>query len=157
MSFAGSRRALGTLALFMLGGCSSIEMELPPDFLQLQTGGFELKAITPDDARLWVREFEDRDQGDLQFWASSLKVDLEENRGYSPVEETELRDDQGREGIQMRFALTTEGEPHGYLVAVFVFEGSSTNTIRVAEFVAPSGVFQHHLEGVKAALVTIKP
>ena len=84
-------------------------------------------------------------------------MDLEENRGYSPVEETELRDDQGRQGIQMRFALTTAGEPHGYLVAVFVFEGSSTNTIRVAEFVAPSDVFHQHLESVKAALVTIQP
>ncbi len=157
MSFAGSRRALGTLVLFVLGGCYAIEMDLPPDFLQLETGGFELKAITPDDARLWVREFEDGDQGDLQFWASSLKVDLEENRGYSPVEEAELRDDQGRVGTQMQFAVTTEGEPHGYLVAVFVFEGSSTNTIRVAEFVAPRAVFEQQLEGVEAALVTIQP
>ena len=42
-------------------------------------------------------------------------------------------------------------------MTVFVFEGSSTNTIRVAEFVAPSDVFQQHLERVRAALVTIKP
>jgi hypothetical protein len=132
-------------------------MDLPPDFLQLETGGFELKAITPDDARLWVREFEDRDQGALQFWASSLKVDFEDNRGYSLVEESEIRDDRGREGIQMQFAVTTEGEPHGYLVAVFVFEGSSINTIRIAEFVAPRAVFEQQLEGVEAALVTIQP
>jgi len=145
------------LALFALSACSALEMNLPPDFLQLQTGGFELKAITPDDGRLWVREFQDRDQGSLRFWASSLKVDLEENRGYSPVEESEIRDDHGREGIQMQFAVTTEGEPHGYLVALFVFEGSSTNTIRIAEFVAPRTVFEQQLEGVEAALVTIQP
>lgn len=143
--------------MFAACGCSSIEMELPPDFLQLQTARRELKAITPDDARIWVREFEDPDQGDLQFWASTLKLDLEENRGYAPVEESAFRDDMGRDGIRMQFALTTEGEPHGYLVAIFVFEGSRTNTIRVAEFVGPEPVFERHLEGVKTALATIQP
>ena len=57
----------------------------------------------------------------------------------------------------MPISVTTEGEPHRYQVAVFVFEGSSTNSIRVAEFVAPRAVFEQQLEGLEAALVTIQP
>ncbi len=155
MSCSGSRMAVFLAALFLLGACS-ISMALPGEFLQLESDGSELKATTPDDARLWVRQFEDRDRGDLQFWAESLKLDLVRNRGYELVEETELRDGEGREGVQMQFALTTQGEPHGYLVALFVFEATSANMILTGEFVAPPPVFEEHLEAVQASLLTIQ-
>ena len=53
-------RALAAGLLF-LTGCSGISMDVPTPFLRLETPRAELKATTPDDARLWVREFEDHD------------------------------------------------------------------------------------------------
>lgn len=155
MSCAGSRWAL-SLAL-LLGASCSISMDLPPDFLQIESGRAELKATTPDDARLWVRQYDDPDQGDLEFWAETLKLDLVRNRGYVLVEETEVQDAEGRKGRQMQFSLTAEGEPHGYLVAIFVCEGASTNVIRVAEFVASRAAFAEYLDAVKVSMLTIQP
>ena len=138
-----------------LGACSSLSIELPPEFLQLETGRGEVKATTPDDGLLWLRQFDDRDQGDLEFWAESMKLDLVDNRGYVQVGDEQLLDALGQEVMQMQFRLTTAGEPHGYLVCLFVFEGYWSNTILVAEFVAPERVFQGHLDAVKAAMLTI--
>ena len=155
MSCAGSRGMPG-LAL-LLAACGAVSMDLPPDFLQLETPRAELKATTPDDARLWVRQFADRDQGDLAFWAETLKLDLVRNRGYVLSDESEIRDGKGTEGVRMQFGVTTEGEPHGYLVAVFVHEGGSENTIVVAEFVAPTAVFEKYLDAVETSMSTIDP
>jgi hypothetical protein len=155
MSCAGSRGMFGLTLL--LGACGSVRMDLPPEFLQLETPRAELKATTPDDARLWVRQFGDRDQGDLAFWAETLKLDLVRNRGYVLSGEEEVQDRNGTRGVQMQFGVTTEGEPHGYLVAVFIHEGGSENTIVVAEFVAPTAVFEKYLDAVQTAMSTIDP
>ena len=155
MCCAGSR--LGALAsLRVLAACSALSMALPPEFLQLETGRGELKATTPDDGLLWVREFVDRDQGDLGFWTESMRRDLVENRGYVLVDERPVQDGEGRPGTQLRFRLTTEGQPHGYLVTIFVLDGSSTNTIRVAEFVAPAAVFDARADAVRTAMLTVE-
>ncbi len=146
---------LGALAL--AGGCAPLEMELPQGFLQLETGHEELKATTPDEARLWVREFDDRDQGDLSFWSSTLQNDLERRRGYRLVRVDDTEDAAGRAGVVMELAATVEGEPQGYLIAIFVIAGGSTNTIRVVEFVARDAVFAEHAGAVRAALRTLGP
>lgn len=157
MCCAGSERYLGLVLFLGLGACARLSMELPHGFLQLETPRSEFKATTPDDARLWVRQFTDRDQGDLSFWAETLKLDLIDNRGYVLDEETELLDTEDREGVQMKFSVTTEGERYGYLVAVFVIDGGSENTIRVAEFIAPRAVFAQYVEVVQNSILTIQP
>jgi len=152
---SASRSAV--LGLCLLAGACAIEMDLPEPFLQLDTPGSWLKATTPDDARLWVREFADPDQGSVQFWSEALKNDLTRNRGYALVETGEARDQEGREGVRMEFRTTTQGERVGYLVAVFVLPGSSSNTIRVLEFTAREAVFASHVDAVVVAIGSLRP
>lgn len=148
-------RALAT-ALLLLTGCSGISMEVPTPFLRLETPRDELKATTPDDARLWVREFEDRDKGGLAFWAATLQNDLTGNRGYQLVGAEDIRDAAGRDGRALHLEATANGEAWSYLVAVFVREGTFSHTIRVAEFVARGEVFAKHVEAVRGALATLR-
>jgi hypothetical protein len=128
----------------------------PDGFLRLETGGDELKATTPDGARLWVREFDDRDCGTLAFWAEAVENDLVENRGYVRDRGAEIEDADGHPGRLQRYSATAAGEPHGYLIAIFVIEGVNTNTIRTAEFTAPRATFDAHAAAVEAALRTIE-
>ncbi|MEW6743828.1 MAG: hypothetical protein AB1486_13820 [Planctomycetota bacterium] len=151
------RRTGVVLALATLTGCAAISMKVPQGFLQLETPRDELKATSPDEAKIWVREFEDPNKGDLAFWADVLRKDLTRNRGYELVEEGATRDVQGRPGTWMQFELVLGGEPQGYLVAVFVIEGSSANTIRVAELVARKPVFDASVGAVREALATLAP
>ena len=144
------------VGLLLLAGCRSIAMDLPAPFLQLDTPGAELKATTPDDARLWVREFEDRDRGGLAFWAATLQNDLAGNRGYQLVAADDVRDAAGRVGRLLHLEASANGERWSYLVAVFVVEGMFSHTIRVAEFVARDTVFATYADAVRAALPTLR-
>jgi hypothetical protein len=117
----------------------------------------ELKATTPDDARLWVREFDDPDGGTVVFLAETLKNDLTSNRGYAFRTDSGTMDATGRPGIEQTYETAAGGEPHGYLVAVFVVERTlRDNLVRVAEFAAPKPVFDEHVESIRTAIGTLR-
>lgn len=148
--------SLAALALFpLLAGC--MHMQVPKDFLVIEEGSSEIKAVSPDDAKIWVHEFSDPDEGDLAFWSSVLKTDFVENRGYTLLEERAVKIAAGREGMEYRFEVTTQGTAQGYLVQVSVLEGWLSNTIVAVEFVAPKQVFAKHLDEVRKAIATLDP
>jgi hypothetical protein len=148
---------LSTMSLALLSGCLS--MQTPEKFLMVVKGGLfadEIKAISPDEAKLWVREFSDMDQGDFEFWADALKNDFVENRGYTPLGENEVQDDADREGAELLFETTVQGVPHRYSITLFVLEGWLWNTIRVAEYAAPKEIFDKYLETVRESVRTVE-
>lgn len=153
-------RTVALLALPLLAGCK-VAMQLPPDFLCLQRSSDEYKAITPDDGRLWVREFADPAQGTLQFWTTTLQNDCVHNRGYELVGTTAVHDGSGHAGQQLEFRAVAGGERHGYLVSVFVLPPSSwpfsQQWLLVAEFAARESVFASRLDAVRSAIGTLQP
>jgi hypothetical protein len=149
-------RAVAALALaFLLEGC--ISMEVPGHFLVLEEGTSEFKAVSPAEARIWVREFGDSNKGDLSFWSEVLKNDLVKNRGYTLLEEGKAKDGDGDGGLELVFEVTVGGAAQRYLVDLFVLEGWLSNTIVVVEFVAPKEVFEKDLDGVRKAVATLDP
>ena len=147
--------ALG--AAFFLGGC--ISMQPPPGFLVIERGLHDFKAVSADDARLWVRTFGDPHGGELAFWGDVLKKDFVDGRGYTPIAEGTATDGCGRKGIEYVFEVTAYGAVRRYLVALFVIEGWCwyDNTICVAEFTAEKKLFEEYAPAVRAALATLKP
>src|SRR5690606_2374573 len=79
-------RAALLCALLALAASCSVTMDLPQDFLRLETTG-DLKAVSGDDARIWVREFETPDEAPLAFWVEALRHDLVQQRGYDLIAE----------------------------------------------------------------------
>ncbi len=144
---------LSALAL-LSSGCLSID--LPEDFLRIHRSPSQIKLMAADESKLWVRDFDDDDQGDLQFWSQALREDFVENRGYTLIEEGTVKDPGDREGREWLFETTTHGQPYRYLVTLFVFEGWFSNTIRVSEFVARKAAFDRYLEDVRAAVLTVR-
>ncbi len=145
---------LAALAL-ALSGCLSIET--PEEFLLLEESSDELKLITPDEAKLWVREFADDDRGDLDFWVAALQADFVDNRGYTLLEDGALQDAAGRDGHEWLFEATTHGETYRYLVTLQVREDLTTNTIRVSEYVATKEKFDAYLGSVREAVASVRP
>jgi hypothetical protein len=112
--------------------------------------------VTAEDARLWVREHSDPDQGSLEFWARAIEHDLVQRRGYKLDETFAIADGSGRQGRAWRFQVRIDGEAMGYLMAMFVIEGWQANTIRTCEFLAPEATFAAQLEAVRASIGTLK-
>jgi|SRR5712671_761069 len=148
-------RALLPLLACLLGGCSTT-MQLPADFLQLR-GESGFKSVTADDARVWIREFADPNEGKLEFWTESLDRDLAGQRGYAPVGKGEVKDADGRAGRWLEYSANVRGEKVGYLIAVFVLDKSLLRQqhVRVVEFSAREAVYAARVAAVRAALATV--
>lgn len=151
---SGHSALLPGLLLGLSTGCLSIEG--PRDFLLVHEGTDELRLVTPEEAALWVREFSDEDQGDLDFWSAAVRADFVQNRGYVPLEMRRFKDGTGQPGREWLFEVTTRGQTYRYLIALLVFEGVFSNTIRVSEYVAPGDRFDTHLEDVRRAVTTVR-
>jgi hypothetical protein len=142
----------------LLGGC--IAMQAPPSFLVIKESPSQFKAVSPDDARIWVHEFDDPyEGGTLDFWAQTMKADFVQGRGYTLIEEGKAKDGEGREGIEYVFEVTAGGAAQRYLVDIFYVEGCfcGDNEICVVEFVARKPLFEKYLADVRAAVATLEP
>ena len=143
-----------TTLLFLLaaiaGGCAA-PIRLPKDFLVLDAkSGYQ--AVTGDDARVWIREFDDPNEASLSFWAKAVEHEFTQQRGYDLVAKGTVKNRRGHEGAWFECAANVRGERIGYLVAIWV----DGDEVQVVEFAARADVFAERVEAVRAALPTVR-
>ena len=112
----------GSLATWLPGGLSLGQLD---GFLIVANDGSELKAITPDASKLWVREFAVPQRPDLDFWSKALRSDLIDHRGYRLIEETPVRDGKWKDGLVMVFDVVAQGQAQRYLVCLYALDAPS--------------------------------
>jgi hypothetical protein len=161
-AWKGARKADRALPVLLvcalslcLGGCLNLSMTPPDGFLVVAESRLEVKAASSDSALLWVRAFDDRHDGDLDFWTDALFNDYVDNRGYVLIEKNPIQAGDVK-GEEMFFETNSHGALQKYLVSLFVVDGVFGSTICVAEFVARSGPFETHLDAVRRAVTTLK-
>jgi hypothetical protein len=140
-----------------VAGASACTTMTPPErFLVVHEGGSELKAITPEESKLWLRDFDDDDRGGLAFWVDALRKDFKDNRGYVILSEAEVKDAGGTPGHEIVLETTIHGRPVRELLALFVYGGLWGDTIRVVEYVAEKEAFDKEVDAVRKSLATIE-
>lgn len=147
-----------TATCAVLASCS-MHMDVPADFLRLEgEERGDVRAVTADGARIWVREFPVADQAELSFWVEAVRSELVDTRGYELVGTSEVEDAAGREGRAIEAATTVAGERCGYLLAVFVLEGGvfTADAVRTVEFTARKDAFDAQVAAVRAAIATLR-
>ncbi len=145
---------LGVMSVFWFSGCLTIDP--PKHFLIVQEELDQIKALSSDEARFWVREFKDANQGDLAFWSEAIQEEFVKNRGYLSISEEKIQDGTGREGTLLTFESTLNGVPHRYLFAMFVIPGWSANTIRVAEYLAPVEIYEKYEVSIEQSIRSLR-
>lgn len=148
-------RRLVLVAVAWWTAACAMHMDVPEGFLRLKGREIgDVKAVTADDARIWVREF-DVDQGaSLEFWMRALRTELEQARGYRlEPNEQEMVDAEGHKGRTLEGTIAMGGEVRGYLIAVFPLGESK---LRVAEFSARQDLFAKHIDAVRKAVTTAR-
>src|SRR3979409_1240908 len=95
--------------LFALLFSSCISFTPPDRFLIVHNSGDDLKAITPEESKLWIRNFDDDDKGGLAFWKDALRADLKDSRGYILVSEGDIKDGAGTAGKELVLESTVNG------------------------------------------------
>lgn len=150
-------RALTAAAVIVVNtGCATLQMDVPDRFLVIEEEGDSLKAMTPEESKIWVRDFDDDTFGSLTFWRDAVKGDLLKGRGYTLIEETAVKDGLGNDGIALVVETSLSGRPVKELLAVFIVPGWFSNTIRVAEFVADKAAFDTEVAAVKSSLSSLR-
>lgn len=154
-SGGGPRALVG--ALLIAGALSVIgcvHMPLGDAFLVVDESPGQLKAITADGAKVWVRDFP-QDGGDLKFWSAALKLDFVQRRGYVLRDEAPITDGSAHAGVAYLFETQVQGRPVRYWIAVFLIEGVLSDTVRVVEYIADKDVFDAHYGAVKRAVTQL--
>ncbi|MFT4514902.1 MAG: hypothetical protein ACI89X_000165 [Planctomycetota bacterium] len=136
-------------------------IELPNAFVELQDSGVGYRAVTSDDARVWVRTLYDATPGNVGFWADSLERDFVLERGYELLEKGAVRNFANRDGRWMEFSTNVRGKRVDYLVAVWSDRRwpawlAKGDWIQVVEFAASHDVYVERVEAMRAALSTVR-
>jgi len=147
----GRANRLWVGAALLLAAACSTPIKLPSSFVQLRDDGEGFRAVTSDDARVWVRRMYEPTLGDIAFWAETLKRDFVDERGYELVGEGEAANAAGETGRWIEVTANVQGDRVDYLVAVWV----DGNWLKVVEFAAAHDVYVERVEAVKAALATV--
>ncbi len=141
-------------------GCATLAMDLPGEFLVLPDDGDGMRATTPNEARVWLREHNAPPGAELPFWRAALKRNLVDGRGYTIVEEKSVKDGAGREGVELLCEGQIGGVPHRYLLTVFVLPTSLPflfdDTIRTVEYAAEKKDFDQHLAAVRQGIGALR-
>jgi len=138
-----------TPALLLPGGVS---LDVPEGFVLVERQRDQIKAVSPDESKLWLREFPATNRADLVFWSEALKNHLIHRRGYTLIEQRPVRDGSGLDGLELHFEVASRGIAYRYLVTLYVPDRpfwSSQGKIRVVEFLAPEPAFARHLQLVR--------
>jgi hypothetical protein len=146
-------RKLAMLAVALLSAACAMQMDVPEGFLRLKAREVgDVRAVTADDARIWVREFNVDQGASLEFWLQALRSDLEQSRGYRlEPKDQEVVDTEGHKGRRIEGSIAVGGEVRGYMIAVFSL---SETKLRVAEFSARQELFAKHIDAVRKAVLT---
>lgn len=156
MGMLAPQRWLLCLAI-LLPGCA-LQMDLPPGFLRLtRQESSDLRALSADDARIWVREFRVQEGAGAAYWAEVFTDELRRVRGYELGEPQEIRDGSGRTGVAFVGRTVVQGERCGYFAALFLRDGwFGRQYVRLLEYAAREAVFDAHLDAVQAAVATLR-
>jgi len=128
-----TRRMLGTLRVFRWGlflsaglfalGCGrSFTPATPPGFVDLgdRYGDDEYRSTTADGLVLGVRAFDNDPPAELPFLVRALENRMRGSGGYAILGQREIKGRTGLVGKQLTFGHDEKGEPHLYVVTLFV-------------------------------------
>ena len=142
--------------LFLLLSLGCVGIPLPSSFLPIVDEPGDFRAVTADEAKVWVRQFTVSEGGDLAFWQAALERDFIDNRGYVEVDKKVVKDAKGRDLALMTFDTRAGGLLHRYLIGVSAKPGAFGTVIHVSEYVATKKVFPIYKEAVERAIRGIK-
>jgi len=108
------------LASAMLTTGCGVSIATPPGFARLDSNDdFDWRATSAEGVVLGVRREPNKPAGNLEFWASAVRYELE-RQGYSKVDVAAVRSKDGVDGQMLRYRTSRNGRPHVLWTAVYV-------------------------------------
>ncbi len=135
--------ALAALFLSMSSlGCTS--MAPPPGFARLQANDdYCWRATSAEGVVLGIRREKNQPKGNLDFWASAVRYELE-RKGYEKVAIDRIRSADGVEGRRLEYRTARQGRPFVLWATVYVTDS------RV--IVVEAGGDEAHFAGVEGTV-----
>ena len=129
-------------------------MSAPDGFLVVASRRRELQAVSPDDARVWLREFRVDNETTSEFWAKAIQTHLVDHLGYRLIDQTEITGPARQTGHQMLFETESVQGPMRYLLTVLPQPKpawSGKRRMQVVEFAATAELYAQYVDAVGEA------
>jgi len=143
--------------LLLTGGCATFHMPTPENFIKGKSSRANFRALTSEEDRLFVQHFAVLEKQNIKFWASAVRNNLVEQRGYTLVEEGEFKTDRGLVGHRFLFEISMGEVPYRYLLVVFASRSWLRQHIYTAEFLCEKKNFEKSAPAVEKALKQFQP
>ena len=97
---------------------------IPPGFVELEEdySQYDSRATTADGVVLATREIDNSEGGTAEFWTQAVENQMRRKGGYALLDKQPVKTNEGITGIQLRFGLDQEQEPHVYYVTLLITE-----------------------------------
>jgi hypothetical protein len=136
-------------------GCNKFSVQTPQRFVSLERFRTETryKAVSPDNAVIFIRSFEHKDRGSLAFWVEILKKEMTLRKGYKLEKTESVKTGGGHEGRRLTFTSKSGKTPYTYAVALFV----TSSWIHSIETAAKAEVYEAHQQDFDQAISSFRP
>jgi hypothetical protein len=144
------------LACLAVCGCEP-KMKMPVGFVEVpsnQLGIYKQRAVSADGVVIALREEDNHKGANLDFWATAVRNELVERRGYRLVKDEPLSrsGDVAPDGRLFTFAAKRAGVEFTYLTAVYVAGGRVT----IAEAGGKAETVSPMLEAIRKSLSSLQ-
>ena len=146
--------ALVTAAITAGTGCTHFSMNTPDGFATLrnQRPRFDFRAASAYGVAIGVREIENRERANLDFWAEAVDHHLQRTGPYHAEGSTPVRTASGLAGRRLQYTHGDAQTGSTYWVTVFVVE----KRVFVIEAGGASASFARARPGIEQAIQTFE-
>lgn len=135
------------------------KMPKPEKFVRVGSEkDWDFRALTPEEDKLLVRRYKVTELGSLDFWVNAVRSQFVDERGYTLIDEGELKTDAGLVGHRFTFELSLNEVPYVHEIVLFVtqtdwwFLFRDKQHIYAAAFMCEKKNYDEHKAAVEKAL-----
>src|SRR5262245_30113819 len=91
----------------------------PTGFVEI-ADDYDFRATSAEGVVMSVREIDNQDEGEMDFWLTAIKDKMRERGGYALIKEVKVKSNDGIAGVQLRFGHDEQANrPHLYYLTIF--------------------------------------
>ena len=159
---------LAGLLVVVGSGCAHFDMPVPEQFVQVSRTDNHLAALTSQEDRLLVRHRGVPHEGSLAFWTDAVRSNFVTERGYTLIEESDLKTAGGVPGHRFLFEISMNEVPYRNVLVLFVTNGwapewlakrldLARQHIYTVEFLSEKENYDTHAPALEKSLQAFEP
>ena len=107
--------------LMLIIACEPFNVDIPKGFVQLEDdNSYAFRAVSPNNSTLGIRYWDNKENGNLDFWYNVVLNYLDKKKGYKFLNDKVYKSINSIEGKSATFESFYKGNTNKYFICVFI-------------------------------------